>query len=90
MASPKDRFLRGNRRDARRSKVETQRRSDEKRAEERAGQNEEYICKQCRLWHPLSDFEYVYKDDTMIATRCSYCRSEQRRKYARQGRRTRG
>ena len=86
----KDRFLRGNKRDGRAAKIATKARAEARYREKRAFEEREFVCKQCECWYPLSEFEYVHKGDTMIATRCSSCRSAQRRKYAAQRRRTGG
>ena len=87
---PKDRFLKGKRLVDRRSAVAARQVAEDRRREKHTAETDTFICKQCQRWYPLSEFEYVYKDDTMIATRCSACRSQQRRKYSRQERRTGG
>jgi hypothetical protein len=47
-------------------------------AEKIAEKGEKFICRDCREWHPRSEFEYVYNDETKLASRCSVCREVKR------------
>ena len=53
---------------------------DETAAEKRAASGKEFICRQCRIWHLASEYEYVYNGETKMATRCYTCRWYRRQK----------
>ena len=56
--------------------------TDERAAEKIAAEGKKFICKTCRQWYPRRLFEYVYKDETKLATNCEWCRIENRKRYS--------
>lgn len=80
---PVDRFARTNAKKTRRALTELQR-FDGKTAEQaiaKAEEGKEFICKDCRLWWPRESFEYVFQEETKLASRCEHCRSLNRLRY---------
>ena len=53
----------------------------EEQAIAKAEEGKEFLCKQCRRWWEREYFEYVFQEETKLASRCEYCRQENRKRY---------
>ena len=66
---PEDRFAKVHQRTARRRQDARQDRDAEAHAKKG-----EYRCRYCRNWYTISAFQYEYKGETKVASRCRGCR----------------
>ena len=71
----KDRFRQTNARNRR----QTQRERSDRAAEELAEQGL-YKCADCRQFHSVEAYQYVFKGEVKVARRCEFCRRWAREK----------
>lgn len=73
---PVDRFARSHR--AKRVKQAENRARNEgltdREAEQRATEQEQFLCRECRKWCKRAEFEYTFDGEVRLATRCETCR----------------
>lgn len=82
---PADRFAgtKSKRRKAAIAEVDRFSGKTEEQAIATAEEGKEFLCKQCRRWWEREYFEYVFQEETKLASRCEYCRQENRKRYNR-------
>lgn len=71
---PKDRFRQSNARDDRRRQS-----AREDRAAEKAAEQGQFKCAECRQFKPLEDYQYEFRGEVKVARRCEFCRWYARR-----------